>query len=181
MRKIVREEIKYSFNKDLRRIVREELEIMSGGNLEFDSPKASLAEISTDESYESLVSEKQSHQEIENIKFSSDPMLNAILAETAKSSKPISENKDRVSEFREMNNGLMTTKDVMPNSTPNLRPVPAQQPLPLGKAVADVREIIPDDRRGRDIPDFLQNILTRDWSNNAEVKKAAQKQKSGPM
>lgn len=175
MRKIVREEIKYSFDKDLRNIVREELELL--GDVDFtlnEKRDRSEASITTeDESYESIVPKKQP-KIVNNMKFSNDPLLNDILAETAKDYTSISENKGVASEFQTMGGGPMTSKDVVQGAPPNMRPTP---PTPTGKkGINDVREILPDDRRGRDIPDFLQNVLTRDYS---ELTKAMDKPKKG--
>jgi len=175
MRKIVREEIKYSFNKDLRNIVREELELLGNADFTLNERGNELETTITtkEETHESLVPKKKKTRIPEDTKFSSNPMLNDILAETAVDARPISEQSGPSSGGYETMGNMMTSKDVVQNTPPDLNP--GHQRSTGG--TPDIREMVPQDRRGRDVPDFLQNILTRDWSNNPEVKKAAIKNK----
>lgn len=183
VRKIVREEVNYSVN-NVRNIIREEIELL--GQLNYSNEnKLNYSEdihntnFSNDEdSYDSLIGSENNNnklKEIKSMKFSNDPMLDNILKETAAHHKPISNDAKPPVEYRQMGS-VMTSKNVNPSNPPNLKASPAGSTT-NEKGVKRVEEILPDDRKHREIPDFLQDVLTRDYS---ELTKAMSKPKTGP-
>jgi len=168
VRKIVREEISLS-KKHIREIIREELEYVV-------NPPDPLNEteqtdnISIENEYKSLVPER----EIDNTTFSKNPILNNILKETAKTTTSINNRSGVEDEWKSIK-PVMTSDSVSSKINPISKKINPSPPSPKPQGVKNVQEFLPDDRKHRDIPDFLQNIFTRDWSNNPEIKKAADK------
>jgi len=151
IRKIVREEIKFIVDNNMRDVIREEIELGSLKGTIIEETEEYTAELRTppvkEESYESLVPKK----------FSTNPMLNNILAETAK--EAFSNKTGIEDEYKQM--GTTRTSDSVHQT---MEPAVAATAAGSNQPITDIREILPDDRKHRDIPEFLQNVLTRDYS-----------------
>lgn len=169
VRRIIREEIGLT---EIRKIVREEIEIAMG----LKSNQLELQDqINVNKQIESQMEKSKqaenTSKKYEYQSFVKDSLLNDILNETAEDmvskSKPqfVNEIHNKMGMEEEWSTlGMKTTADVDNPLIPHVAQSQEQ---------VSVREMLPADRKGADVPDFLEKALTKDYSKliNMEPKR----------
>lgn len=152
VRKIVREEVSY-LNKEIREVVREEIELSGAVKME----EKSTTQLSD------LIENEQPKRKIKKrnpITYSNNLMLNNILSETTslknyeQGQYPALSGRQGENEEWETVGGVRTSDQVHEPINSSI--------INKNKSVT-ANEIIPRDRKGRDIPEFLEKVFEKDY------------------
>ena len=139
MRKIVREEIQRAMNPPQRK---SEAQAISHGK--------SLVELTNDsEKKEELRHELRQNLKKKMVEFTKDPVLNKLLNETAAGKPP-------EKKIPTLGGKMFTSADVNSSVKPHIFERQVETP--------DIQEMLPEDRKHAQVPDFLEKALTRDYS-----------------
>lgn len=144
---------------ELRKIVREELQIALG---------TKQPEVKTES--RKVIPKKIEKPVIKKQTFSKDPILNQLLNETFAESKWKTYDNQLASqaEYETTENTLNFTSDMAPSGVSTFKNIINQQ---HDIATPRVEEMLPEDLKGRidQLPDFLEKALTRNYSNLVKV------------